>query len=49
MLGVHANHEFRSWSTEISVAGEAQEIAKLLPEDFWQPLSAGNGTKAERL
>ena len=49
VLGVHANHGFRSWSTEISVAGEAQEIAKLLPEEFWQPLFAGNGTKGERL
>ena len=49
VLGVHANHGFRSWSTEISVAGEAQDIAKALPADSWQSLSAGHGTKGERL
>ena len=42
VLGVHANHGFRSWSTEISVSGEAQEIAKALRAEFWQSLSAGS-------
>ena len=49
VLGVHANHGFRSWSAEISVTGEAQEIAKALPADIWQSLSAGHGIKGERL
>jgi SRSO17 transposase len=49
VLGVNANHGFNSWSTEISVAGEAREIAAALPAKFWQRLSAGHGTKGERL
>jgi SRSO17 transposase len=49
VLGVNANHWFNSWSSEISVAGEAKDIAAALPADFWQRLSAGPGTKGERL
>jgi SRSO17 transposase len=49
VLGVHANHGFNSWSTEIAVAGEARDIAAALPNDAWTRLSAGHGTKGERL
>ena len=49
VLGVNANHWFNSWSPEISVAGEAKDIAAALPADLWQRCSAGPGTKGERL
>lgn len=49
VLGVNSNHWFRSWSTEILVAGEAKDIAQTLPAALWQRLSAGLGTKGERL
>ena len=49
VLGVNANHWFRSWNAEILVAGEANGIAEALPAEFWQRLSAGHGTKGERL
>ena len=49
VLGIHANHWFSSWSADLSVAGEAQDIATALPDHLWQRLSAGNGTKGERL
>lgn len=32
-----------------SVAGEAKDIASTLPAELWQRLSAGHGTKGERL
>ncbi|EGO93858.1 IS701 family transposase [Acidiphilium sp. PM] len=48
VLGVNANHRFNSWSSDIAIAGEAQEIAKDLPTGFWTRLSAGHGTKGER-
>ena len=47
--GVNANHWFRSWSAEIAVAAEAKDIAATLPAENWQRLSAGHGTKGERL
>jgi len=49
VLGVNANHWFRSWNTEILVAGEANGIAEALPAESWKRLSAGHGTKGERL
>lgn len=49
VLGVNANHWFGSWSAEIVVAGEAKDIAEALPAAFWKRLSAGHGTKGERL
>ena len=35
MLGVSANHWFRSWGAPIVVAGEAKDIAEALPAEFW--------------
>ncbi|MCQ8280177.1 IS701 family transposase [Acetobacteraceae bacterium KSS8] len=49
VLGVNANHWFGSWSAELSVAGEAKDIAAALPPELWRRLSAGHGTKGERL
>lgn len=49
VLGVNANHWFGSWHPQILVAGEAQDIAQALPGDAWKRLSAGHGTKGERL
>lgn len=49
VLGVNANHWFGSWHPDVSVAGEAREIAEALSIDIWTRLSAGHGTKGERL
>lgn len=49
VLGVSANHPFRSWGKPLAVAGTAKDIAEALPEDSWQRLSAGDGTKGARL
>lgn len=49
VLGVNANHPFRSWGKPLAVAGTAKDIAESLPEDAWQRLSAGEGTKGARL
>ena len=49
VLGVSGNHQFWSWGKEPAVAGAAEEIAKILPPAFWQRLSAGSGTKGERI
>lgn len=48
VLGVNANHPFRSWAKPHPVAGTARDIAESLPEDAWRRLSAGDGTKGER-
>jgi SRSO17 transposase len=48
VLGVHANHWFGAWNTTPLIAGEAKDIAKDLPTEAWQRLSAGLGTKGER-
>ncbi len=48
VLGVNANHPFRSWAKPHPVAGTAGEIADDLPDDVWTRLSAGAGTKGER-
>jgi SRSO17 transposase len=49
VLGVNANHPFRSWNKPLAVAGTAKDIAEALPEDAWRGLSAGDGTKGARL
>lgn len=49
VLGVNANHRFGSWSGKPPVAGTVQEIAKRLDPSLWKRLSAGEGTKGERL
>ncbi len=49
VLGVNANHWFGSWHSEILIAGEAKDIAEALPAKTWKRLSAGHGTKGERL
>jgi SRSO17 transposase len=49
VLGVTGSHQFWSWSTKLAVAGTAGDIAAALPADDWQRLSAGSGTKGERL
>src|SRR5690606_29499010 len=49
VLGVNANHPFRSWGKSLAVAGRAKDIAESLPEDAWRRLSAGEGTKGARL
>jgi SRSO17 transposase len=49
VLGVSANHCFRSWDKPQAIAGTAKEIAESLPDATWQRLSAGDGTKGERL
>jgi SRSO17 transposase len=49
VLGVNANHWFGSWHPQMLVAGEAKDIAQTLPGHAWKRLSAGHGTKGERL
>ena len=49
VLGVHATHPFNSWGDTPRVAGTAEEIAQGLDASAWQRLSAGEGTKGERL
>jgi SRSO17 transposase len=49
VLGVSAKHRFNSWSRKLAVAGTAETIADHLDPSAWQRLSAGDGTKGERL
>jgi SRSO17 transposase len=49
VLGVTGSHHFWSWSTKRAVAGTAAEIAATLAPADWQRLSAGSGTKGERM
>ncbi|MDR3441334.1 MAG: IS701 family transposase [Telmatospirillum sp.] len=49
VLGVAANHWFGSLQAADLVAGEARDVAKALPAEAWKRLSAGHGTKGERL
>lgn len=49
VLGVSANHSFTSWAKPHAVSGTARDIAGALPPEAWQRLSAGSGTKGERL
>jgi SRSO17 transposase len=49
VLGVSASHPFNSWIGKPDLAGTAEEIAKDLDPSVWQRLSAGAGSKGERL
>lgn len=49
VLGVNGNSPFNSWIGKPPVAGTAAEIADDLDPAAWQRLSAGAGTKGERL
>jgi SRSO17 transposase len=49
VLGVNATHPFGSWGPKPLRAGTAEEIARDLGDAAWQRLSAGTGTKGERL
>lgn len=49
VLGVNANHPFRSWGKPLALSGTAKDIADALPENAWRRLSAGEGTKGARL
>jgi SRSO17 transposase len=49
VLGVKSNEPFHSWDKPQTIAGMAKEIADRLPTSAWAKLSAGAGTKGERL
>lgn len=49
VLGVGASHRFNSWGKPDVLAGTAKEIAADLSPEAWRRLSAGSGTKGERL
>jgi SRSO17 transposase len=49
VLGVSAAHQFNSWIGKPEVGGTAEEIAEELDESAWLRLSAGVGTKGERV
>jgi DDE superfamily endonuclease len=48
VLGVNANHLFRSWGKPLAIARTAKDIAEALPDDAWRRLPAGDGTKSAR-
>ena len=49
VLGVSSKHAFNSRGKAYAVSGTAGSIAEDLPPEAWQRLSAGAGTKGERL
>lgn len=49
VLGVSGAHQFNSWIGKPEIAGTAEEIAEERAPEAWQRLSAGSGTKGERL
>jgi SRSO17 transposase len=49
VLGAGASHRFNAWIDKPELAGTAEEIADGLGPAAWQRLSAGTGTKGERL
>jgi SRSO17 transposase len=49
VLGVKSNQLFHSWGKPWLVAGSAKDVADDLPAFAWRRLSAGAGTKGERL
>ena len=49
MLGANATDLFNSFGDKPPVAGTAEAIAAGLEESAWRRLSAGDGTKGERL
>ena len=49
VLGVSSSHLFRSWGKERQIGGAAGDIAAGLQPSDWKRLSAGLGTKGERV
>jgi SRSO17 transposase len=49
VLGVSASHPFNSWVGKPEIGGSAAQIAAELDKGAWQRLSAGAGSKGERL
>jgi SRSO17 transposase len=49
VLGVTGAHQVRSWGVLPVVFDIAENVARSLPDDAWQCLSAGEGTKGPRL
>jgi SRSO17 transposase len=49
VLGVKSNEPFHSWAKAQRIAGTAKDVADSLPVSAWRRLSAGAGTKGERL
>ena len=49
VLGVAANHVFRSWGKKQLIGDTAAKIAQNLPKSAWRRLSSGEGTKGPRL
>jgi SRSO17 transposase len=49
VLGVSSDHSVRSWGKARLVAGKAGAIAQDLPASDWKRMSAGEGTKGQRL
>ena len=49
VLGITGAHQVRSWGVQPFMVGTAETVARSLPEDAWQALSAGDGTKGPRL
>jgi SRSO17 transposase len=49
VLGVTGAHQVRSWGVLPMVFGTAKEVASSVPDNAWQRLSAGDGTKGPRL
>jgi SRSO17 transposase len=49
VLGVNATSQFNSWGAKPPVAGTAAAIASALDPSVWHRLSAGAGSKGERL
>jgi SRSO17 transposase len=49
VLGVTSTHRFNSWGKPQRIAGTAAMIARTIPADAWERLSAGAGTKGPRL
>lgn len=49
VLGVNATSQFNSWGAKPRVAGTAAAIASALDPSAWRRLSAGTGSKGERL
>lgn len=48
VLGVSGAHQVRSWGVLPLVFDKAENVARSLPADAWQCLSAGDGTKGPR-
>ncbi len=49
VLGVKSNQPFHSWGKPRPIVGTAKDISDALPVSAWRRLSAGAGTKGERL